>query len=279
MNNLMHKINDIEKVIELIRQIDEKVDFSRSDVQWRILIALYFYGTSTTSEIAGTIGINKKATIDGIRKLIKKGLVVRGGNETYELTSEGRKVIEMLEELMSQEYSIKVRGDDDDLMIDKALNPIHYFYLIELLKAAIVNNNVVPIKNLSLELNVSENTIKNYLDLFTTKYKLFKRVSKKKLFGGISYSYVLTNEAIKISNKIPEIVKMKKNIFLKILLKMTKSIKFDIALMKLMIIQALGEVIILITDNQFFLIAWAIFITITSTIASLAYLYSKIQRL
>lgn len=221
----------LKNFIDTLRELDENIDFARGTIQWQIVVFLSNKGPSSTAEIAKEIGINKKSVIDSIRKLVDKGLVEKVKYDIYNLTSEGKDLIVKLQEIQVEEP--KIIEDKD--YIDILNNVTHYYYFVEIVKATIVNNGKVPIGSLCSELGISKRTLFNYLDIFSSKYKYFKKINRKGVFKN-RVEWIITDDGKKVAYKIPGIYKMKNNIFFRFLTKITRSTTLNSSIFKLMII-------------------------------------------
>jgi Mn-dependent transcriptional regulator len=213
-------------IFDVLRKLDGTIDFSSGEHQWRIVMFLHAVGPSSVAEISKSLGISKKAVIDAVRKLIQKECVEKVKYDIYTLTEKGKVLMETFNKLVNGE----IPKEDGDL----TRNPTHFYYLVEILKVAILNKGVVPLKGLARDLGVSQNTLKFYLDVFSTKYKFFKKINKRSLLR-VKTVYVLSEEGKKVANKIPEIQIMKENKYLRILTSITRSSRVEIALAKLLI--------------------------------------------
>ncbi|WP_338603694.1 HTH-type transcriptional activator ArnR [Sulfolobus tengchongensis] len=261
-------------VFDILKELDSIVDFARAKLQWDILFFIGSKGPSSVSEIADGTGNSKKAVADAIRKLIDKELVVKVKYDVYDLSDNGKQLLSRLNELMKNTVLTQEKANDD-LSLLSTDNPVQYYYLLELLKAALLNNGILPIDRVSKELGISRQTLKYYIDLFSNK-KIFKKVNKKNLLGKVVQVYALTNDGRKIAYKVPNLVKIRNNLFLKILLRMTFSVRYESALMKLMILFALTSPVIIyykhLTGIYIIAILWLYILVFTSLLSIFAYL-------
>lgn len=238
-----------DDLMKILRELDENIDFARGEIQWKIMFFLSERGASTVSEISKGVGVNKKASIDSIRKLIAKGLVEKVKYDIYDLSPSGRGLLTKLSSLSGINEPVNGNGSNSDPPqkiaeikpeeasdgeLDIMHNLNHYYYFVEIGKAAMLNDGKVPLTALSRELGVSKRTIMNYLEILSTRYKFFKRVNKRRL-SGIRVEWVITEDGKKVQGKIPGIHKMKNNIFLKVILRSTVSTRLDYAIFKLLI--------------------------------------------
>ena len=66
-----------------IKELDSVIDLSKSSIQLEILLLLGMSESSalTASEIARGLGIRRKAVTDALRKLLRKGLIIKSGGD------------------------------------------------------------------------------------------------------------------------------------------------------------------------------------------------------
>lgn len=260
--------------INTLKELDESIDFAKGTYQWKIVLLLFIKGPMSTSEIAKEIGVNKKSVIDSIRKLIDKGLVERVKYDIYTLSENGKKLIEKLNNITA--YQIQI---DNDFTTEDILNDItHYYYFVEIVKATVLNDYKVPINSLCKELGISKRTLLNYLDIFSTKYKYFKKINKKRFLRN-KVEYILTDEGRKIAYKIPGTYKLRKNVFLKILTKITLSSSLEYSIFKLLIAFSITAPIIFMflkcPIDKIIAAIWLYFLVFFGTASILAYFLSK----
>ncbi|BBD73222.1 MarR family transcriptional regulator [Sulfodiicoccus acidiphilus] len=226
----MQSSDGLDRVLNFWRSVDEKIDLSKSEVQWKIVLAMMSKSQCTTAELAKEIRENKKATIDAVRKLIKKGLVVKVKFDVYALSEAGKQLTEEIRKFGSSVLPTLTVEDTEEYLN----NPTHFYYFSEILKASIVNGGEVPVSRLALELGVSRNTVRTYLELFSTKYKFFKKVTKRTLTGKVRQTYVVSDAGLKYGNRIPGMFKTKNNLLMKFMLRITASTRFETSVLKLM---------------------------------------------
>ncbi|AHC51470.1 MarR family transcriptional regulator [Sulfolobus acidocaldarius SUSAZ] len=224
-----------KRVFDILRELDSVVDFSRAKLQWDILIILATKGPSSTTEISQTINTSRKSIIDAIRKLIDKELVARVKHDIYELTDKGKELLNKVDSILGLEIKNNNTHDGQN-MNDNSLvseNFSQYFYLITLFKMIITNHDGLNLDKVAQELGVSRQTLKYYLELFEEK-KLLKVISKKNYFKKTIYKCMLMSEGRRILFKLPEFMKMKTNLPLKIILRLTNSYTLEAANLKVM---------------------------------------------
>jgi len=225
----MQSSDGLDRVLNFWRNVDEKIDLSKSDIQWKIVLAMMSRGQCSTAELAKDISETKKATIDAIRKLLKKGLVTKVKFDVYSLSEAGKELVEQIRKFSTSPLAAPNFDGEEYLN-----NPTHFYYFSEILKASIINGGEVPIARLAMELGVSKSTIKAYLDLFSTKYKFFKKVTRRTFLGKIRQTYMVSDQGLKYGNRIPGMFRTKNNALMKLMLKVTWSTRFETSILKLM---------------------------------------------
>ncbi|BDC17326.1 ArsR family transcriptional regulator [Acidianus sp. HS-5] len=260
--------------INTLKELDESIDFAKGVYQWKIVLILFIKGPMSTSEIAKEIGVNKKSVIDSIRKLIDKGLVERVKYDIYTLSENGKKLMEKLSGISTQQLQVIDLDPTEDILN----NVTHYYYFVEIVKASTLNNYKVPINSLCRELGVSKRTLINYLDIFSTKYKYFKKITKKGLFRN-KVEYMLTDEGKKIAYKIPGTYKLRRNTFLKILTKVTLSNSLEYSIFKILVSFSITAPLIFMLskypEDKIVAAIWLYFLVFFGVSSVLAYLLSK----
>ncbi|WP_278465091.1 HTH-type transcriptional activator ArnR [Saccharolobus islandicus] len=262
-------------VFDILRELDSIVDFARAKLQWDILFFINSKGPSSVSEIAEGTNNSKKAVIDAIRKLIEKELIIKIKYDVYDLSDKGKQVLNKLNSFTSNTVPSQNDADHRNSTLSNMDNPSQNFYLLELIKISLLNNDILPIDKAYRELGISKQTLKYYLELFMQK-KIFKKVNKKNFLGRNIQSAVLTNEGRKIAYRVPSLIKIRNNLFLRLLLKMTFSISYESALLKLMVFFALSSPIIIYYDGdapiRMIGILWLYMLVFTSLLSVFAYL-------
>ncbi|GAA5420437.1 hypothetical protein Stok01_02400 [Sulfurisphaera tokodaii] len=274
LNRRRYKLFDDmnHNIFDVLRELDSIVDFGRAKIQWDILLYIASKGPSSVSEIAEATNNSRKAVLDAIRKLTDKELVVKIKYDIYDLSEKGKEILNKLNDLTHYTTLPKI---EDEIPLN---NSIQYFYLIEMLKASLINSDVLPVEKVSRELGISTQTLKYYIDLFAEK-GIFKKINKKTLFGHAKQCYIITSEGKKLAYRIPSLIKMKNNIFLRFLLKVTFSLRYDTALIKIMIFLALTSPIIIYYLNVPFMryigIVWLYVLIFFTLLSVYAYITAK----
>ncbi len=79
----------LQTLIKKLREIDQNVDFARSHVQLEILLEMNEDNTTTITELAEKLGVNRRTIVDEIQKLKSKKLVSIKRKGEYVLTKNG----------------------------------------------------------------------------------------------------------------------------------------------------------------------------------------------
>lgn len=224
-----------KRVFDILRELDSLVDFSRAKLQWDILIILATKGPSSTTEISQTINTSRKSIIDAIRKLVDKELVTKVKHDIYGLSDKGKELWNKIDSVLNIEVingnNHKGQSKDEDILALENLS--QYFYLINLSKMITINHDGLSLDKAARELGVSRQTLKYYLELFEEK-KLFRVIGKRTHFKKNIYKCVLMNEGKRLLFRLPEFTKMKNNLPLKLLLRLTNSYTLEMANVKVM---------------------------------------------
>ena len=256
--------------LELLRLLDSIIDFARSTIQLEILLYLGLKKEyASASEIAIDLGLRFKSVYDAIIKLTRKGLVEKKGNG-YLITEEGREFVRNLSMLFSDNTSL--RGDVKGLrslrvMIERIVMAKYLYDII--LALGYAKNHEASLDKLSKLIGISQVRLRSYVELFVNnrfkELRLFKRVIKYKPIipfirrkGKIYYR--LTEAGIKELRRLYEYRRYNRNIFLKLLFRVTFSLSKSEAYKKLIGLIVVGIItsIILsvILESLWIIAAW-----------------------
>ena len=256
--------------LELLRLLDSIIDFARSTIQLEILLYLGLKKEyASASEIAIDLGLRFKSVYDAIIKLTRKGLVEKKGNG-YLITEEGREFVRNLSMLFSDNTSL--RGDVKGLrslrvMIERIVMAKYLYDII--LALGYAKNHEASLDKLSKLIGISQVRLRSYVELFVNnrfkELRLFKRVIKYKPIipfirrkGKIYYR--LTEAGIKELRRLYEYRRYNRNIFLKLLFRVTFSLSKSEAYKKLigLIVVGITTSIILsvILESLWIVAAW-----------------------
>jgi len=256
--------------LELLRLLDSIIDFARSTIQLEILLYLGLKKEyASASEIAIDLGLRFKSVYDAIIKLTRKGLVEKKGNG-YLITEEGHEFVRNLCMLFSDNTSL--RGDVKGLrslrvMIERIVMAKYLYDII--LALGYAKNHEASLDKLSKLIGISQVRLRSYVELFVNnrfkELRLFKRVIKYKPIipfirrkGKIYYR--LTEAGIKELRRLYEYRRYNRNIFLKLLFRVTFSLSKSEAYKKLIGLIVVGIItsIILsvILESLWIIAAW-----------------------
>jgi len=168
--------------LELLRNIDSIIDFSRATAQLRILIAID-RESLTVDEIVDRTGLRRKTVLDALRKLELKGVIKRKDGR-YLLTDMGRSIYETLNNLILSDKNVT------DLSSVRSLKPFLYDLYTDILSIAYMlevikiigkrSKSRACVDELALKIGVSEATLENHLRRFSEgRTVVFKRIDDK----------------------------------------------------------------------------------------------------
>jgi len=222
--------------LELLRSLDSIIDFAKSTIQLEILLYLGLKKEyASASEIAIDLGLRFKSVYDAIIKLTRKGLIKKKGNG-YLITKEGREFVRNLCTLFSGNTSL--RGNVEELrnlrvMLERIVT-VKYLYDI-ILALGYAKNHEASLDKLSKLIGISKVRLMSYIELFVNnkfkRLRLFEKVIKygpkipiipfvkrKEIY------YRLTKQGIKELKRLYEYRRYKRNIYLKLLFRITFSL-------------------------------------------------------
>ena len=208
--------------LQVLKELDEKIDFARSTLQLQIIMAFVAGRDEYTSdELSTVINERRKALIDALRKLENKGIIekkVVNGKIIYTLTKQGKEYIERLLFLLGLnkegvvpniEYGEKFLPRKKDFT-----ESIHVYHAIVVLANA--EENMMSLRKLARLMGLSEDRARSYLDLYSRPpYRLFRRISHPTK----GTYYKLEKEGFKIYYKSPDYLKSRKSFLHRIRLK------------------------------------------------------------
>ena len=229
-------LEPVRNGIRKLKEIDSRIDFARSQLQLDIVLELALARKPLAAdEIARFIGYRKKAVLDALRKLENKGLVRRVGssNMLFELTDEGKKLLEGLFDLLgvsgltSVARKAHVRGRADARDLQKVVQPSYYLAKI-IIAIGSSRKGYLSMKELASVVGLSQERLQSYMEPYmsaTAEVKLFKKVRKPvrleplyrilRSFGvrvsTVSSYVTLTDEGRLLYYRLPVYVKLKHN--------------------------------------------------------------------
>ena len=267
--------------LELLRLLDSIIDFARSTIQLEILLYLGLKKEyASASEIAIDLGLRFKSVYDAIIKLTRKGLVEKKGNG-YLITEEGREFVRNLCMLFSDNTSL--RGDVKGLrslrvMIERIVMAKYLYDII--LALGYAKNHEASLDKLSKLIGISQVRLRSYVELFVNnrfkELRLFKRVIKYKPIipfirrkGKIYYR--LTEAGIKELRRLYEYRRYNRNIYLKLLFRVTFSLSKSEVYKKLIGLIVTGIItsitLSVVLGSLWIIAAWLCIVQVLSALA------------
>lgn len=194
--------------LQLLRELDETIDFAKSVIQLGIVLTLFEAKDGLTiDELSEKLSERRKALIDAIRKLELKGIVTRVENNNFTkfiLTDKGSSYVQKLVSLLSPQATTNLPSSIDSRMkralILNNLIEAHYIYTA-ITTLAKTSNKTLSIDKLAKEMGLSVDRARSYLDLFCLPpYRVFRKIQRP---GKTTY-YRLEETGLKIYYKSPD---------------------------------------------------------------------------
>ena len=191
--------------LEILRNIDSVIDFSRATAQLRILIALD-NAALTIDEIVKETRLRRKTVLDAIRKLEIKGLVKREGGK-FMLSKNGKAIYDALRSIVAGDEAPRseldvIRGlSVKPSIYDTYTDLLSVIYMLKALKVlGSVSNHRLPLDKLASKVGVTPITLDNHLQRFVTrKMKLFNRLE---VGPGGKIVYELNDAGLKLYQRL-----------------------------------------------------------------------------
>lgn len=179
---------DNASVIEVLRKLDQEIDFARGSLQLSIVLEL---GKSseglTVKELSTRLNERSKAIADALRKMMLKDLVIKtrngGSYEVYILSDKGRRFYNDLQRL--------TKGNGSSRCIENAkgfnINPhelsielMKKDYIVDAIIAiATSKKGILSLKDIAEAMGLSRQRAQTYLDMYSSRespIKLFKKI-------------------------------------------------------------------------------------------------------
>ncbi|RLE90523.1 MAG: hypothetical protein DRN04_14875 [Thermoprotei archaeon] len=270
--------------LEILRSLDSIIDFAKSTIQLEILLYLGLKkGYASASEIAIDLGLKFKSVYDALTKLARKGLIEKKGGG-YLITKDGREFVRNLCMLVSGNTSL--RGNVEELrnlrvMVENFVTANYLYDIILALGCA--KNHEASLDKLSKLIGISKARLKSYIELFvdnkSKSLRLFEKVikyeskipiipfvkRKKKIY------YRLTEQGLKELKRLYEYRRYNRNIYLKLLFRITFSLSKSEAYKKLIGLIATGiiaSIILSVISGSLWIIgAWLCIVQALSALA------------
>lgn len=177
-------ISTFKKRLALLRHLDSIIDFSRATSQLELILYLYSVKMPvTTDDLATAFGYSKKAVLDSLRKLEKKGLISKekdGEELRVSLSERGEEFVSKIVDLLKP--ASQVLGDAQ-LSVPVRINiareimtSINLYKLVVYL-GLIKPNKPIIVRGLTRLIGISKSDLDVLLSSFTQPpTKLFKVV-------------------------------------------------------------------------------------------------------
>lgn len=174
--------------IEVLRRLDQEIDFARGSLQLSIVLELGKNGNGLTiKDLSKRLNERNKAVADALRKMMLKNLVVKvrngGGYEVYTLTEKGRRFYDDL--------YVVLKGDGGSRYVESSrgydINP-HEFsielmkkdYIVDAIIAiATSKKGILPLRDIADAMGLSKQRAQAYIEMYSNRespIKLFKRI-------------------------------------------------------------------------------------------------------
>lgn len=225
----------------LLKFLDSVIDFSKASNQLELILYLYRVGRSLdTDELAKLLGASKKSILDSLRKLEKKGLVIKDKDEEklrVTLSDRGvefvKKFIELLKplrELRGEPLTVPVRLNLAREMLTAVL-----LYKLIIYTGLVRQNSYVLIEELPKLLNAGKSDIDVLVSSFIQPpTKLFKVIK----VGGRD-ALALDKHGLEVFRRTAHYRVYSTNRIYRLLVKLTKTPWIAEAVMKLNIVLSL----------------------------------------
>lgn len=175
-------------VIEVLRRLDQEIDFARGSLQLSIVLELSRSSEGlTVKELSKRLNERSKAVADALRKMMLKDLVTKvrngGSYEVYVLSERGRRFYEDLHRV--------VIGGSGSRYVDSSrrYNVSPHEFSIELMKKDYIVDAVIAIatsrrgalslKDIAEAMGLSPQRAQAYLEIYSSRdspIKLFKKI-------------------------------------------------------------------------------------------------------
>lgn len=244
----------IHTTLRVLKELDSIVDFSRSTNQ----LVMIFYLSSVSKPvslytISRELGVSRKVVLDSMRKLERKGLVVRETRDDdiyFMLSRKGRDYINKLFMLLKGESRDDVERKEV-LSVATRLNLGHWLITAYRIYRALValglsGNEYMSLNKLAEHMGLSPERAKSYLDSFSTSpSRLFRRISiqNNKVY------YRIEKDGYNILRKSPHYLSYKRNRIYMFFTKLFKTPWPSSILRNILLFQSLTLSIILISLN------------------------------
>ncbi|MCS7112074.1 MAG: MarR family winged helix-turn-helix transcriptional regulator [Ignisphaera sp.] len=175
------------EVLEVLKQLDQEIDFARGSLQLSIVLELGRSGGLTARELSKRLNERSKAVADALRKMMLKDLVAKvrngGSYEVYTLSEKGRRFYEDLHRV--------TRGNGGPRYVDSGRESgvTPHEFSVELMKKDYIVDAVVaiatsrrgalPLRDVAEAMGLSPQRAQAYLEMYSGRespIKLFKKI-------------------------------------------------------------------------------------------------------
>jgi len=237
---------------------------------------------ASASEIANDLGLRFKSVYDALIKLARKGLVEKKGNG-YLITKEGREFVRDLYTLISGNTSLRSNVKEFRslrIMIERFVMAKYLYDII--LALGYAKNHEASLDKLSKLIGISKVRLKSYIELFVNNKSkrlcLFKKVIKYKPKIPIipfvkkkEIYYRLTERGLKELKRLHEYRRFNRNVYLKLLFRVTFSLSKSEVYKKLIGLIVTGIIVSItssiVLGSLWIVAAWLCIVQVLSALA------------
>ncbi len=232
-------LNSYNSKLQILRELDSIIDFSKGGLQLRIMLLLGAKGYMSTRDISKALGERHKSIIDSIRKMVLKGLVEKIEDKgLYKLSETGLEFYNRLLSILYHDNRQRIsREERREMSLDLAYEISRHIHLADALIAlASSKRGELSINDIADAMRLSVDRAKTYLDTYSgeSRLRLFKRIERRsrlleiiskilKVFGIYIKTtltvYRITDEGLTVFYKLPFYARYKRSIIAKILSK------------------------------------------------------------
>ncbi len=283
--------DEVLKRINSLRELDSTIDIARGWLQFRILLALGFYGGVDVNDLVKILRERRKAVLDALRKMKNKGLV-ENGNSRIVLSDKGMSLYKMITSIIGLEHHSNGSGSSLAFKRDKWRNTkiIHdiprdlsrSFYLYDAIIALGSSKNYeLPLSTLSSISKISPEVLDDYLKTYASPpFRLLRRSIRTRglLFKQREVYYKLTENGLKVYHKLPDYVKYRNHLGARLLRIISRSGHPRMVLKRASFIMSVGSALTMILsaliDGAFstlIMASWIFFISFLALLVELTY--------
>ncbi len=281
--------DEVLRRINTLRELDSAIDIARGWLQFRILLALGFYGGADAGDLARILGERRKAVLDALRKMKNKGLIENGGSKVV-LSNRGLDLYKMIASIIGLDHSIGVvhpipRKDkwrNNRIIHDIPRDLSRSFYLYDAIIALGSSKNYeLSLSTLSSISRISPEVLDDYLKTYASPpFRLLRRSIRSHgvLFKRREIFYRLTENGLKVYHKLPDYVKYRNHVGARLLRIISRSGHPRMVLKRASFIMSIGSALTMILsallDGAFSILimaSWIFFISFLALLIELTY--------